>query len=131
MQEEYLFYFIGFLGLLICAAGLRLIKNSPIYKKGTKQTEGVIESYVAFSKDLYNPKISFKAGDTKVVFISSYSSNIKPVIGKAVQVIYPPAAPEKAEVKSIYSILLPAFITLLGLFISAACAVKILHLLKP
>lgn len=130
MQEEYLFYFIGFLGLLICAAGLRLIKNSPIYKKGTKQTEGVIESYVSFSKDLYHPKISFKAGDNKIVFISSYSSNLKPVIGKAVKVIYNPSVPEHAEIKSVFSVLLPAFITVLGLCISAACALKIIHLLR-
>ncbi len=131
MQEEYLFYFIGFLGLLICAAGVRLIRNSPIYKKGTKQTEGVIESYVSFSKDLYNPKISFKSGENKIVFVSSYSSNIKPVIGKAVKVIYHPAAPENAEIKSLFSVLLPAFITVLGLCLSAACAFKILNALKP
>jgi hypothetical protein len=131
MQEEYLFYFIGFLGLLICGAGARLIKNSPIYKKGTKQTEGVIESYVSFSKDLYHPKVSFKAGENKIVFTSSYSSNIKPVVGKAVKVIYHPAAPENAEIKSIFSVLLPAFIALLGFCVSAACAFKILHLLKP
>ncbi len=131
MKEEYLFYFIGFLGLLICAEGLRLIKNSPIYKKGAKQTEGIIESYVSFSKDLYHPKISFKAGEHKIVFISSYSTNTKPVIGKAVKVIYHPAAPENAEIKSVFSVLLPAFITVLGLCVSAACAFKILHIVKP
>lgn len=131
MQEEYLLYFIGFLGLLICAAGLRLIKNSPIYKKGTKETQGVIEGYVAFSEDLYNPKISFKAGENKIMFVSSYSRNSKPIVGKAVKVVYHPAAPEKAEIKSIYSVLLPALITVLGLCVTASCAVKMLHVLKP
>lgn len=130
MQETYLFYFIGFLGILICAAGVRLIKKSPIYQKGTKQTQGVIEGYVSFSKNLHNPKVSFKAGENKVVFLSSYSSNVKPVVGKAVKVIYHPAAPENAEIKSIFSVLLPAFITVLGLCVSAACAFKIITIVK-
>jgi len=130
MQETYLFYFISFLGLLISFAGIRLIKKSPIYKRGAKQTEGVIESYVSFTEKLYNPKISFKAGEHKIVFISAYSSNIKPVIGKAVKVIYNPAAPENAEIKSLFSIMLPLFITILGLCIAGACAVKLLEFVK-
>lgn len=131
MQELYLVYFISFLGLLICFAGLRLIRTSPIYKKGTKETQGVIESYLALSNNIYNPKISFKAGDKKIVFISSYSSNSKPVVGKSVRVVYNPQIPENAEIKSMLSLLLPAFITVLGFCITAACIIfKIIPFLK-
>jgi len=129
MQEIYLFYFILFLGFLICAAGIHLIRKSPIYQKGTKHTEGVIEGSVCLTQNLYNPKISFKAVDRQIVFVSSYTTNKKPVVGKAVKVIYNPAAPENAEMKSLFSVALPALIAALGFCIIAVCGAKIIVLL--
>lgn len=111
--------FIG-LGVIFIAIGGYLTGSSKQFLGKAHEVQGIISDSQVRTDidegDMFSPVIEFATQDGETVhFVSSVSSSSPPHIGQPVTVLYDPASPKNARIKSWASLwMLPALLLGLG-----------------